>query len=97
MLNLDNPSFRKDETDPRSIPLLDQRQDPTTVGVAWGVGLASASVVAASLAGRWLSVMVAQLGQTSEEIFRGDRLPLLKGPIPEDATSVQPEGSIAES
>ncbi len=80
MLNIDNPSFRE-EPSPRPTPVLGHRQDPASVGIAWGVGLASASVVAASLAGRWLSVMVAQLGQTSEEVFRGDRLPLLKTPM----------------
>lgn len=42
------------------------------------VGLATAPLLVALVGGKALSDAVTSLGQLSEELFRGDRLPLLK-------------------
>jgi hypothetical protein len=42
------------------------------------LGLATIPLLAGILAARSLGEAIAELGRTSEEMFRGDRLPILK-------------------
>lgn len=61
--------------------------------IAWANGLGSMAVVAGLLGLRWTRHLTQQLGDSSEAIFRGDRLPLLPAfpcaprPTPQDSTS----------
>jgi hypothetical protein len=42
------------------------------------LGLATAPLLAGILVARSLGEVITELGRTSEEMFRGDRLPILK-------------------
>ncbi|NJR68613.1 MAG: hypothetical protein HC771_08025 [Synechococcales cyanobacterium CRU_2_2] len=53
----------------------------TDLGLAWAIGLASASVLAVATAARWGAAAADHLGEASEALFRGDRLPLLNPPM----------------
>jgi hypothetical protein len=75
---------------------LDQISRPPTVSIAlqpeWLVGAATVPLVTALVISRTLSHIMIQMGVASEEIFRGERLPvLLVAPPPlDDATSIHP-------
>jgi len=45
------------------------------------VGLATAPVLLALIGGRAAALAMQELGEASEELFRGDRLPVLRSPI----------------
>jgi hypothetical protein len=45
------------------------------------VGLATAPVLLALIGGRAVALAMQELGEASEELFRGDRLPVLRSPI----------------
>lgn len=55
------------------------------------IGLATAPVLVALVGGKALAQAVNELGQLSEEMFRGDRLPLLKFPSTSPPTLHTPE------
>lgn len=50
------------------------------------LGIATAPLLAAIVGGSALSKAVQELGEMSEEIFRGDRLPILEFPNPTHQT-----------
>lgn len=63
-------SFRESSTPSLNDPSL-ALPLPTTFAIA----LSTLPLLAALTAGRWVSDSAIQLGQASEELFRGDRLP----------------------
>jgi hypothetical protein len=59
------------------------------------ISLATPSVLVALIAGKALAEMMKNLGQASEEIFRGDRLPTLHVPVaPADSTPSDSQSSL---
>jgi len=55
------------------------------------IGLATAPVLVALVGGKALARAIDELGHMSEEVFRGDRLPLLKFPTTSSPTMHTPE------
>ncbi|EKQ68674.1 hypothetical protein OsccyDRAFT_3213 [Leptolyngbyaceae cyanobacterium JSC-12] len=55
------------------------------------IGLATAPALVALVSGKVLTRAMNELGQLSEEVFRGDRLPLLKFPTTSPPTMHTPE------
>ncbi|MBF2025878.1 MAG: hypothetical protein IGS48_03810 [Oscillatoriales cyanobacterium C42_A2020_001] len=55
------------------------------------IGLTTAPLVAVLVGSKALAQAVNELGQLSEEVFRGDRLPLLKFPTNSPPTLHTPE------
>ncbi len=61
-------------------------------GLSLVLGMATAPLLASLVATRWWMTWVEQVGDASIEIFRGDRLPLLKQSSPNSA-AVSPNSS----
>lgn len=51
------------------------------------LGLATVPMLVGLVVGRTLATMMTQVGQSSEELFRGDRLPILRVTPPENEQS----------
>lgn len=67
------------------------RKQPTVLTIEVLLSLATGPVLVALVGGKVLVDMVCELGQFSEELFRGDRLPLLKFPATSDPASHTPD------
>jgi len=69
-----SPSQKYSETDGLNLILFSIPQDVL-------LQLSSASVLVALLGGKAFSETLQAIGHASEEVFRGDRLPVLKFPV----------------
>lgn len=58
------------------------------------VSLATGPLLLGVLGGKVLAEFIQEIGQASEEIFRGDRLPMLNLPVPATSNETHPDESI---
>ncbi|HEY9648932.1 MAG TPA: hypothetical protein V6C88_21310 [Chroococcidiopsis sp.] len=61
------------------------------------ISLATGPMLLTLVGGRVLGALMINLGQASEELFRGDRLPILHVPAVPDAVPESPADTSAES
>jgi hypothetical protein len=64
----------------QSIPAI---KAPTQLPIGVLLSLSTAPLLCLLLGGRALALALTEIGQTSEELFRGDRLPVLKMTAPD--------------
>lgn len=74
-----------------NVSMKKQRKQPTILTIEVLIGLATGPVLVALVGSKVLAGAVCELGQMSEEFFRGDRLPLLKFPPTSDPTTRIPD------
>jgi len=79
-------------------PTHSRSQHPTNPLVMQGlIGVATVPMLVALVGGKLLAEMSQDLGQWSEELFRGDRLPLLKTPLTNPTASDRPDDTPSPS
>lgn len=81
MFDFSPSAFREPAVDERQWTAAVPSRSPSLLRLA--IGAATLPLLSGIVASRWLGAGLGQLGSASEELFRGDRLPLLKD-LPRD-------------
>jgi len=68
-------------------PMSNSKRESTVKPEEILLGLATVPMLVGLVVGRTLATMMVKVGQSSEELFRGDRLPILRVTPPTDEQS----------